>query len=519
MIKSAIDPACTGQFSPIFLDYIDQKAGLRPFYQAYPSLENFRKAVEERTFHQQDRELLANTLQKQYANFEISTPVQTNLDKLRDSTTYTVTTGHQLNLFTGPLYFIYKIVSTINLADKLNQTYPSHHFVPVYWMASEDHDFMEINHFHFDGKKFVWTTGQTGAVGEFVLDSGLRELLKQAAFAPDFFKKAYLEQKTLADAVRYYVNHLFGEKGLVVIDANAQALKARFKAVIKDDLLHNHAQDLVSKASSELSKMGYKEQVFPREINFFFMEKGVRERIIRVGEEFRIPGIEKNYSVDEMLAMVEESPEKFSPNVVMRPLYQERILPNLAYLGGPAEVAYWLQLKSVFHHYQTPFPILLPRNFVMVLNPLMQRKMNALDLSDQDLFTEFDQWKKEFVTRHSMLDISLASERRQLTEIFDQVKAKAKKSDPTMEYSAEAAKFRALKIMDQFSVKIRKAEERKASSALNKMRDLKQTLFPGGQPQERLENFLQFFLEDPQFIEKLYEHLDPLDFNFIILRR
>ena len=149
----------------------------------------------------------------------------------------------------------------------------------------------------------------------------------------------------------------------------------------------------------------------------------------------------------------------------------------------------------------------------------MQRKMNALGLSDQDLFTEFDQWKKEFVTKHSTLDISLASERRQLTEIFDQVKAKAKKSDPTLEYSAEDAKSRALKVMDQFAVKLRKAEERKASSALNKMRDLKRTLFPGGQPQERLENFLQFFLEDPQFIEKLYEHLDPLDFDFIILRR
>src|SRR5690606_38101003 len=146
--KSTIDPECTGQFAPIFLDYIRQNENLQPFYNSFPSLQNFKKVADERSFDTKQRELLADTLHKQYAGLVLGESTRSNLQRLKDSNTFTVTTGHQLNLFTGPLYFIYKIVSTINLAKKLNQTYPSFHFVPVYWMASEDHDFMEINHFH-----------------------------------------------------------------------------------------------------------------------------------------------------------------------------------------------------------------------------------------------------------------------------------------------------------------------------------------------------------------------------------
>jgi len=519
MIKSTIEPDCTGQFSHLFLDYIQQKETLKPLYHLFPSLGNFQKIIEGRSFNQQHRTVLAQTLTSQYGGFEISDQTRDNLESLKDSKTFTVTTGHQLNLFTGPLYFVYKIVSTINLAAKLKQTYPSYHFVPIYWMASEDHDFEEIDHFFLDGKNYHWKTDQKGAVGEFELDQGMKTLLKEIPFTPDFFKKAYLEQKTLADAVRYYVNHLFGEKGLVIVDGNSHALKALFKPVIKDDLLRSTAHGLVNSTSERLEDMGYKTQIFPREINFFFLEKGLRERIEKVGEEYKILETALSFTSTEIQELIDKSPEKFSPNVVMRPLYQEYILPNIAYLGGPAEVAYWLQLKPIFDHYHIDFPAIMPRNFVMVLDKIAQRKVSSLGLQDKEIFSDYEQWKKNYVSHHARQDISLATEKAGISRIFEEVGRKAKVADPTLQPSAAAAESRALKILDQFARKLRKAEERHLSIALTQMQDLKKILFPGGNPQERKNNFLLFYLEDPEFIEKLYSYLDPLDFDFIILRK
>ncbi len=518
MIKSTVEPECTGQFSPLFLDYIRQKESLSQFYHLFPSLTNFKKLIAGRSFDTQNRTLLSEALHSQYQGFGLTEPTRFNLQKLGESTTFTVTTGHQLNLFTGPLYFIYKIVSTINLAEKLKQSYPEYHFVPVYWMASEDHDFQEINHFYFDGKNYSWNTEQQGAVGEFELDEGIKTLLKEAAFTPDFFKRAYLEQGTLAGAVRHYVNHLFGDRGLVIFDGNSHELKALFKPVIKDDLLKHSAQGLVNSASEKLEEMGYKTQIFPREINFFYMDRELRERIEKVGEEYKVLGTQLSFSEREILELVETSPEKFSPNVVMRPLYQEYILPNIAYLGGPAEVAYWLQLKPLFDHYQVDFPAIMPRNFVMVLDTVAQRKIEALRISEEEIFADYATWKKDYVIQHAGQDISLTSEKEALNQIFMDIEEKAALADMTLKPSAIAAQHRAMKILDQFSGKLRKAEERKLATVLTRMQDLKERLFPGGSPQERKSNFLTFYLEDPEFIEKLYDHLDPLDFDFIILR-
>lgn len=519
MIKSTIDPDCTGQFSTLFLDYIHQKDNLRPFYNFFPSLSNFKNLVKSRSFDSQRRAILTQTLQSQYQGTALTEVTNANIENLKESNTFTVTTGHQLNLFTGPLYFIYKIVSTINLAEKLKQAYPSYHFVPVYWMASEDHDFAEIDHFYLDGKNFSWKTNQKGAVGEFLLDKGIERLLKEAPFAPGFFKKAYLEQATLADAVRHYVNYLFGDKGLVVVDGNSPELKSLFTSVIKDDLLHHSAKALVDAATGKLEQMGYKTQIFPREINFFYLDKGIRERIEKIGDDYKVLDTKISFTRTEIEHLIEKSPEKFSPNVVLRPLYQECILPNIAYLGGPAEVAYWLQLKPMFDHYQIDFPAVMPRNFVMVLDAYSQRKMNALKLHDHEIFADYTKWKKQYVITHAGQDISLNSEKERLGEIFSKIEEKARTSDPTLGPSAIAAHKRSVKILDQFAEKLRKAEERKLATALARMQDFKKALFPNGSPQERESNFLRFYLEDPKFIEKLYAHLDPLDFDFIILRQ
>src|SRR5690606_17622080 len=254
-----------------------------------------------------------------------------------------------------------------------------------------------------------------------------------------------------ADAVRHYVNHLFGDRGLVIVDGNSPNLKALFGNIIKDDLLHHSPHRLVQATTEKLEAMGYRSQIYPREINFFYLDKGIRQRLEKVGNDYKVLETGLSFTSSEIATLLEKSPERFSPNVVMRPLYQECILPNIAYLGGPAEVAYWLQLKPMFDHYQVDFPAVMPRNFVMILDSYVQQKMAALGLHDCEIFADYDEWKKEYVKAHAEHDISLHTEKEALARIFERIKTKAKGSDPTLGPSAISAHKRAAKIFDQMA--------------------------------------------------------------------
>ncbi|MCC5937833.1 MAG: bacillithiol biosynthesis cysteine-adding enzyme BshC [Lunatimonas sp.] len=517
MKQSAVDPACTSLFSPLFLDYLDQKEALAPFYSFFPTLANFGQAVRDREFSAGNREVLADELTRQYQGIAERGAVDGQIALLRQDRTFTVTTGHQLNLMTGPLYFIYKIVSTINLAKKLKDEYPQYEFIPVYWMASEDHDFAEINHFVFEGKKYTWESNQAGPVGAFQIDPALKALIGDMRFLPDFFRQAYLESATLAEAVRKYVHHLFGAEGLLVLDANSAPLKRLFASVIEDDLLTQRANELVKHQNERLESLGYKTQIYPREINFFYMKEGLRDRIIRSGSHFEVVGTEISWTKEELLGELNSYPERFSPNVVMRPLYQEVILPNIAYLGGPAEVAYWFQLKGVFDHYRVDYPAVMPRNFGVIVPKVASRKIKALGLSKEDLFKSFDELRIAYTITHADGDVLLGSEQGELEELFGRLQGRLSAADPTLGPAVLAAKERGLRILLQLSVKFRKVEERKQQESIRRLREIKEALFPGGAPQERRENFLNFYLGNEAVISEFLSTFDPLDFRVVVM--
>ena len=167
----------TQYFSNFICDYLDEKPELRAFYNRFPNLENFKPQIEEKSlsFSAETRDTLVSALREQYQDIEASSLTLQHIESLKENNTFTITTGHQLNLFTGPLYFLYKIISTINFTKQLKEVYPDYNFVPIYWMASEDHDFEEINYFNFRGKKIKWNSNQTGAVGRFHL-KGLQDV-------------------------------------------------------------------------------------------------------------------------------------------------------------------------------------------------------------------------------------------------------------------------------------------------------------------------------------------------------
>ena len=506
----------TGQFSPIFLDYINDKTELRSFYHNRPDLKGFEAQLAEKQLPQAQRERLVKVLKQQYHDFDTSEAVAGNIEKLSDSKTFTVTTGHQLNIFTGPLYFIYKIVTSINACRKLQKQFPDHHFVPVYWMASEDHDFEEISHFHLFGKDYVWKTDQQGAVGRFDTDS-IAAVLDEMPEEVEMFEKAYREEAKLADAVRYYVNELFGEEGLIVLDADDHELKASFRSVIADDLENHTAKKLTDQCSDELDKLGYKAQVYPRDINFFYLDDQLRERIEKEGDTYQVLNTDRTFSREEIMQELENHPQKFSPNVILRPLYQEMILPNLGYVGGPSELAYWMQLKPVFDHYEVPFPILMPRNFGLVINKTNAKKLDKLPVEVKDLFLDTQALIKKFVEENAETSISLNEEMEYLSRVFEEVKAKAAEVDKSLDGFIGKQEKNALKSLQNIEKRLKKSEEQNQETAVKQLENLKDKLFPGGTLQERKENFLNFYINNPDFVNELLQYLDPLDFRFNIL--
>ena len=518
MLHTKLPLEDTKAFTPFFLDYIRQKESLKPFYHSFPSPDNFNNllTIKGKAFPQANRAVLQAALAHQYRGLKPSEKVRANIAALADPGTFTVTTGHQLNIFTGPLYFIFKIVTVINTCRSLKEKYPQCNFVPVYWMASEDHDYDEIKYFRLYGKKYVWETDQHGAVGRFDT-KGIENILNEVPGDTGIFREAYQKNRKLSDAVRHYVNSLFGQEGLIALDADDRNLKLLFRDVMKEDILQNTTFPMVEKTNKQLETLGYEPQIFCRDINFFYLEDQVRSRIEKDGDRYKVLDTSLVFSGEEMAALIESNPEKFSPNVILRPLYQEMILPNLAYVGGPAELVYWLQLKNVFEHHRVPFPILMPRNFGMIVDHPLNRKFEKTGLEMSILFEPKNYIFNHWVLKNTKHDMTVGQERATVETTFRNLQGKASSIDHTLAAFVGAEGRRALNSLEKIEKKMLRAEKRLHADRLRQIEEVKDTLFPGTGLQERVDNFLNFYQQDDQFIGKLIHHFDPFDFSFNIL--
>lgn len=507
----------TNSFSQLVSDFTAQQPHVAPFLHRFPTVENFREQLKEKAaqFSSAQRQTLVSVLQKQYEGVEKTLAVELNLALLNQEKTFTVTTGHQLNIFTGPLYFIYKIVTAIKTCYELKLAYPNQDFVPVYWMASEDHDFAEINHFNLFGKRYEWETPQQGAVGRMNLD-GLEKVLEALPEKFPVFEEAYRHSQTLSEATRKIVNALFGEYGLVVLDADEPALKQALIPVIQNELTDNTAYQLVNRTNETLAAY-YKPQVLAREINLFYLDNGVRERLVKEDDTYRVLNTELNFTSEEIQKLALEQPEKFSPNVILRPLYQELILPNLAYIGGGAEVAYWLQLKRIFDEYQVPFPILMLRNSAMYINKPTLVRMQKLGLTAVDLFQDLNALKKRVTASLNLPTVSLEAQKHSVSEIFAEIEKLAISVEITLEKAVAAEGQKVQNALQMIEKKIAKAEETKHETVFKQLSTIKEKLFPGDSLQERSDNLLSFQGSNPNFIKDLLTAFEPFRQEFAIL--
>jgi bacillithiol biosynthesis cysteine-adding enzyme BshC len=527
--------AATGAFSGLLTDYLAQKPALTPFYHRFPELASFPAQLEEKkaSYSPEARQRLVADLRAQYAELggEVPPAVAAHLALLARDTTFTITTGHQLNLFTGPLYFVYKIITAIKLSQELKAAYPEYDFVPVYWLATEDHDFAEINHFQLFGKTHSWAgptegTSLGGPVGRLPLAGLQEELLSQLPpEVPAAFRDAYTGSATLSEATRRLTTTLFGEHGLVCLDADRPALKQALKPLLTKELKEQFSNQAVQATNAQLTAAGYKPQVYSRPLNLFFLtDEGKRERLEPDAApgadctQVTVRGTARCHSQAELLALANAEPERFSPNVVLRPVYQEILLPNLAYIGGGAEVAYWFQLKDVFAALGVPYPIVLPRNSAMYLSRANAGKLAKLGVSPLDIFKPLAELKKQVGAQLGQEEISLAAQQQALAAAFQQVQELAQRLDPTLVKTVAAEAQKATGSLASLEKRLSKAAEAKHETAYAQLTALKDKLFPGGGLQERTDNVLSVLINNPGFIGQLLACLEPLALEFAVVQ-
>jgi bacillithiol synthase len=491
-----------------------------------PTLEGLKEAAEARKKFPINRNILVDQIKQQYESNVLSILQKKHLENLSEEHTFTVITAHQPSLFTGPLYYIYKIVSTINLAKHLTEKL-DYKVVPIFILGSEDHDFEEVNHLNIFNKELVWNNFQKGPVGRYntegieELINNLSEILGNNDHSQALISKlrtALANTKNYNEFSIHFINDLFSEYGLIVVNMDNKAFKQSFAPIVKKEIIERTSQVLISTTQNELSNLGFNPQAHAREINLFYMMDGLRERIVFEDNKYIILNTQLEFTEEEILIEIENHPERFSPNVALRPLYQESIFPNLAYVGGGGELAYWMERKSQFEAFNIFYPCLIRRNSVLLLKKNQIDLLNKMNLKIEDLFLNEDQLVGKYLKENVDIEINIKSELGELSKIFTTLKEKAKLADKSLEGFVEAEHIKSIKQIEQIESRIVRAIKKNEETSINQIKNMKAKLFANNGLQERSENFMaQYSLYGEDFFEELLRHLDPLDKNFVIL--
>lgn len=519
----------TSAFSRIALDYIDQVPGLKPFFSEPPSLQGVQAAVEARKKFKTNRSLVVQQLNKQYEEVEASDPVMKNISSLLSEDTFTITTAHQNNIFTGPLFFIYKILHTIKLAAHCKRSFPQYNFVPVFYIGSEDADLEELNHIHLGGEKIIWNTNQQGAVGRMKVDKELVKLIGlmegQLSVLPagheiiDLIRNCYREGDTIQLATFRFLNRLFAEYGLIVLLPDNAALKSQMTVLFEDDLLNQTASAIVEKTAATLSVSGYKVQANPREINLFYLKDDIRERIEIRGDKYAVLNTGITFTKEDLQAELNKNPERFSPNVILRGLYQETILPNIAFIGGGGELAYWLQLKDLFIHYKVPYPVLVLRNSFLLVEKKWQEKIIKLGFTIEDFFLQEKELLDKLVKKKSKNKTELNGIYTEAENLYEQIKKQAASIDSSLEKHVDALKTRSVFRLNELEKKMLRVEKRKFTDQQRQIQTIKAHLFPGNGLQERIENISYYYAKwGKEIIQLLYDNSLSLEQEFTVVK-
>lgn len=525
-----IDLNFTKHLPKITLDYLNNGASIKNFFNRSNSIENYFDQIDEKknNYDNSYRKPLCDVLKSSYHNVKENSFQINAIKRIANENTFTITTGHQLNLFTGPLYFFYKIIDTINICKKLASKYPQYNFIPVYWMASEDHDYKEIKFFNSNNTLFDWNISTKGAVGNLETQSLAKvfdELVNcfgteniNSKNLIDLFNTSYIKNKKLSDATFNLVHNLFGKHGLLIINPDNSKLKKILSKEIIDEIINENCFKNVSITNKNLKKIGFNPQVNPRQINLFYLKKNKRSRIYKENSIYKVFETNISFTKSQIIDEVNNYPERFSPNVLFRPFFQEKILPNLGYVGGGSEIAYWLQLNSFFDEKNITFPILIVRNSVLLMSKKNIKKCEKLDLNVSDLFKKTDNLIKYHISKKTDYSKDFTKLKKVISLNFIKLYKVAHKTDKSFMGALKAQEAKQLKGLMHLEKRFIKAQKIKHKDEVERIKALKDVLFPNNSLQEREINFSEFYKDyGEDFINILKSNLKPFVNKFIII--
>ena len=516
----------TGRFSELVLDYIQGQSPLKDIVPAYPEINNIGKQIALKSQQPINRTLLQQVFREQYESIELHPLQHNHISSLTENNTFTICTAHQPNLFSGHLYLIYKIVHAIELAEVCRLNFPEYQFVPVYYIGSEDHDLDEIGSWNWNHHDFRWQTNQSGACGSMLLkdiepfiqylEKVTNSNLPEQETMLRLVKEAYQPNHTLSQAIRILINGLFSSKGLLILDANHPALKATFKSHLIAECIEQKSEKVLKGIFDQWQKH-YPVQAFLRPINLFYLKPGLRARIEKEGDHWKVLDTDITFTENMLQEEINQFPERFSPNVIMRPLYQEFILPNIAFVGGGAEVAYWLPLKSYFQENEVVMPLVFLRNSFQLIEQELQLKIQTMRLGWNELFESTNSRLNRLVSEQSefqhFLEIreKLDSTAQMLLPLSESITAPLKEST-----YAHLTKLK--NTLDALELKFKRHLKRKETLHADQWQKIHSSFFPDGHLQERHENFLSWHQKwGDDLLKILHQSSQPFGTMFCLI--
>jgi bacillithiol biosynthesis cysteine-adding enzyme BshC len=528
--------SATGVFSSLVNDYISGNGTARDYVPYTPNLEGIKKAIQQRKFSAIQRQTLVSVLENQYhllgtikdeKNTAAFEKVQANIGLLKNDNCFAVTTAHQPNLFTGPLYFFYKIIHVIKLAAELKAQFPENDFVPVYYMGSEDADLAEVGSYNIDGAKHQWKTKQTGAIGRMLVDDHLLQLLQNLegywTVKPDgkealaIIKSAYKKGNTINQSTLQMVHLFFGQYGLVVVQPDDAKLKSLFVEVMQKELTTQFSHIAIQPTLKSLSE-NYHVQSEGRAINLFYLKDATRNRIEKTGELFSVVDTNIQFTQAEIIQELQAHPDRFSPNVILRGAYQETIIPSVVFVGGGGELAYWMELKNVFEQAGVDYPVIILRNSFLFINDKQAKQWASLEFNIEALFNSTQALEIAFVKTQSVENLVLTEHIASLTDLYKLIQQDVIKIDSSLGDHALNLSVQAQKKLALLEKKMIRAEKRKQHTSLARIHSIKSELFPDNNLQERVENFSNWVGDFGwSWVEAILNNSNSVDASFTIV--
>ena len=533
---TSIPYSATGVFSSLVNDYISGNGTARDYVPYTPNLEGIKKAIQQRKFSAIQRQTLVSVLENQYhllgtikdeKNTAAFEKVQANIGLLKNDNCFAVTTAHQPNLFTGPLYFFYKIIHVIKLAAELKAQFPENDFVPLYYMGSEDADLAEVGSYNIDGAKHQWKTKQTGAIGRMLVDDHLLQLLQNLegywTVKPDgkealaIIKSAYKKGNTINQSTLQMVHLFFGQYGLVVVQPDDAKLKSLFVEVMQKELTTQFSHIAIQPTLKSLSE-NYHVQSEGRAINLFYLKDATRNRIEKTGELFSVVDTNIQFTQAEIIQELQAYPDRFSPNVILRGAYQETIIPSVVFVGGGGELAYWMELKNVFEQAGVDYPVIILRNSFLFINDKQAKQWASLEFNIEALFNSTQALEIAFVKTQSVENLVLTEHIASLTDLYKLIQQDVIKIDSSLGDHALNLSVQAQKKLALLEKKMIRAEKRKQHTSLARIHSIKSELFPDNNLQERVENFSNWVGDFGwSWVEAILNNSNSVDASFTII--